>query len=579
MSFVQELKRRNVLRVAAAYIAFSWLVLQVAETLFPIFGISSTVLRVVVIALVVGFVPAVIAAWLLEITPDGLRFDDGEERDPGFSRRIRDRLNSVVIVSLLLAVSYFAVDKFITTEEPQVESGEISVAVLPFIYHSSSDDMAFFSDGVAEDILGQLSRTKGLRSIARSSSFSLRDPSITAADVGARLGVDYMLTGTFQHHEERVRIRVRLEDTETETLVWSAEYDRDLIDIFSVQADISRQVVNAVAPQLTAYKATAADPSPQHYIDYLRARHVYLKGRNNFEEVVVLEAKELFEALVRDNPDYARAHAGLADVWSFLSILGSVSDQEGYSRAKSYAERALQLDPENGEAWFALGDIRVESDYDLPAAEDAYMRALEIAPNDADGLRGYAYFLRQAGRFDDALAAYDRSLQVDPSSDRAYQGIYATYVRALRFTDAEAMLEAAAEFDPSFPIEAIKAWIYSARGEFDLLAEALPQVHEVLSPRQAIFFQAVAERGQANQPAGDETIHRLLAEDIRSSYLVAQYFAKFGDFDRAIEFLERAAVEREVGLAEAVTEPDFAKLRDDPRFRRWVNRAGIKTLR
>lgn len=188
---------------------------------------------------------------------------------------------------------------------------------------------------------------------------------LRAGDVGERLGVEYVLTGTLRHHDRKIRVSVRLVETESETLVCSHNYDRGLGDVFAIQDDISRQVAASVRPKLTASLTRAEVVGTDRYVAYLRARPAYLQGRNNDGTGQLLEAKQLFEDLIEDSPDYSRAHAGMADVWSCLAILAAVTPEEGYTRARASALRALELDPGNAEAWYALGDIRVEYDWDF----------------------------------------------------------------------------------------------------------------------------------------------------------------------------------------------------------------------
>lgn len=582
MSIVRELKRRNVFRVAAAYAAIAWLVVQVAETVLPVFDAAPGTLRIVVILAAIGFVPAVVIAWLFELTPDGLQRDEGAEQDPGFSRRVHDRLNRIILVFLSLAVVYFAVDKFALSNGGSASTPkEVSIAVLPFVNQSDAEGMVFFSDGVAEDILGLLSRTDGLRCIARSSSFAFRSADTPASVIGERLGVDYLLTGTLRQHGNRVRVNVRLVETVSESLVWSRNFDRSLDDVFAIQDDISRQVVEAVAPSITATQIASRPPSTNDYVAYLKARHVYLQGRNSADPERVHEARQLFEELLRDSPDYSRAHAGLADVWSGLAILGAVATEEGYTRATESALRALEIDPGNAEAWYALGDIRVEFNWDLPAAQAAYDRAVALAPQDADGLRGYAYFLRQSGQTDKAVATYKRALSIDPLSPRAISGLYITFVNSRRYADAEAVLEDARKINPSMRVDVFKAPIYVQRQEFARLDAVATELEQFVAPPAGVYFRAVARRGLGNQSAGDEIILEALATSASftpSNAIVAQYFSFFGEFDKAIEYLDKAVASREIGLGEMLTAPSMAELRKDPDFWSWVERAGIKPL-
>ena len=586
MRLIEELKRRNVFRVAAAYVALAWLIVQVAETLIPTFGFEPDVLRIVVLVAAIGFVPALIGAWLLELTPEGLRPDDGIDDDPGFSRKTKDRLNQIIIVSLSLAVTYFAVDKFVLSADDRSGLAEdISIAVLPFVNQSDSAEMVFFSDGVAEDILSLLSKTRGLRSIARSSSFALRDPEISASVVGERLSVEYVLTGTLRHFENTIRLNVRLVETETESLVWSENYDRNLEDVFAVQDDISRRVVEAVAPTLTAsYNPTTGTDSGD-YLTYLRARHIYIDGRDNGDVEKIFEAKSLLMELIEKSPTYARAHAGLADVWSGLAISGAVSIEEGYVNGKTYALRALELDPDNAEAWYALGDIRVEYDWDLQAAHDAYERALALAPSDADGLRGYAYFLRQVGQYDEALFVYGETRELDPLSGRAVGGIFQTLLAGGRFDEAEALIDQMQVRFPSAPIDSMKALIDVQRSvdqrDFERLHELLPEVQNFVPEFLHIYLTALSERGRGDVASGDSTIVELLSLSRGPAPLrlfVAQYFASFREYESAIQYLDESVAAREIGIGETLTVRSLSEFRKDPRFWEWVDRAGIKPL-
>ena len=586
MRLFHELKRRNVFRVAAAYVALAWLVVQVAETLIPTFGFDPGVLRTVILVAAIGSIPAVIGAWLLELTPDGLRADDGVEDDPGFSRKTKDRLNRVIIVSLSLAVTYFAVDKFVLSgDNTPALAADVSIAVLPFVNQSDSAEMVFFSDGVAEDILGLLSKTRGLRSIARSSSFALRDPTIPASVVGERLSVEYVLTGTLRHHESTIRLNVRLVETESESLVWSENYDRSLDDVFSVQDDISRRVVEAVAPTLTASHNPTTGTDSGDYLTYLRARHIYVDGRDNGEVEKIFEAKSLLMDLIEQSPTYARAHAGLADVWSGLAISGAISIKEGYGNGKTYALRALELDPENAEAWYALGDIRVEYDWDLQAAKDAYDKALALAPLDADGLRGYAYFLRQVGQYDEALFVYGETRELDPLSGRAIGGIFQTLLAGGRYDEAETLLDQMEARFPSPRVESMKALIDVQRSvdrrDFERLSELLPEIRQFVPEFLHIYLTALSERGRGDVVSGDSTIAELL--DLTRGpapmrLFVAQYFASFGDYESAIQYLDDSVAAKEIGLGEALTVRSLREFRNDPRFWEWVDRSGIKPL-
>lgn len=584
MPFFEQLKRRNVIRIGAAYLAVSWLLVQIAETLLPIFDYGNGPIRILVIVLAIGFLPALILSWLFELTPAGIKRDEDVDHDQPASVRYRERLNQVVMVSLVLAVSYFAIDKFIMTgAEPAAVADEVSIAVMPFINMSESDEMAFFSDGVAEDILGLLSQVEGLRCVSRSSSFALRDREMAAAELGQQLGVSHVLTGSLRSQGEQIRLSVRLAATEDGTLVWSGTYNEHLDDVFAIQDEISRGVVTSIAPTLTAgLVPSAATDDTMDYVDYLRARHIYVQGRDAGNVEQVMEAKAIYEELLLRNPSYARAHAGLADVWSTLAIMGEVERTEAYPRAREAAERALDLDDTTAEAWYALGDIYVEYFWDHRAAANAYASAIKLAPQDADGLRGYAYFLRQSGQAEAAIAVYEETLKLDPLSTRGFQGQFLSYVQVGRYEQAEELVRRLTAGMPNFPVAAVMVQAYEAQGEFDKIGAVLPDIAAVRGPVFEIYYNALYERHRGNVDAGDAMILEIL--DFRSivgipnNMIVARYFATFGDNDTALQYLDRAAAEKEIGLGEILFAPGVDELKKDPRFWAWIDRAGIVPL-
>jgi serine/threonine-protein kinase len=395
--------------------------------------------------------------------------------------------------------------------------------------------------------------------------------------------VTHVLTGSLRAYGEQIRLSVRLVDTATESLVWSDNFDRNLDDVFAIQDEISRQVVSSISPTLTAGQSGSSGPENKNdYVDYLRARHLYLRGRDNRRMDQVRDAKAIYEDLLLGNPNYARAHAGLADVWNYMAIAGEVSVSEGYPRARESAERALQLDDGVAEAWYALGDILVEYYWDQPAAKAAYDRAVELAPQDADGLRGYAYFLRQAGRAEEALEVYRRAIELDPLSSRAFEGLYRSLLAVGRFDEIDAMIRNATAGMPDSALGAAYAFIYEARREFDELGELVDSLGPFWGPVFSAYFTAVVERHRGDVDAGNETIGTIIGMDVSSGVpkhlVVARYYALFGDFEVAIDYLDAGARAHEIGLGEALSDYQLVELRKDPRFWDWVERAGIKPL-
>ncbi len=257
MSLFAELKRRNVIRVATAYVVSAWVIVQVAETTFPFFGFSDTAIRNVIIILAIGFLPAVILSWIFQFTPEGIRRDTGEHRTAPQTTRLLDR---VIIVALVLGISYFAFDKFVLAPERAAEReaevareteirvrtgfyGDRSIAVIPFDNLSSDPEQQYLADGIAEEVLNLLARIRKLRVISRSSAFAFRDENLEIPEIAERLNVAHILEGSVRKAGNRVRVTVQLIEARSDTHLWSNTYERELDDVFQIQDDIAADVV------------------------------------------------------------------------------------------------------------------------------------------------------------------------------------------------------------------------------------------------------------------------------------------------------------------------------------------------
>ena len=260
MSFLEELKRRNVVRVAAAYLALAWLVVQIVETLFPMYGISDAVARTVVSLIGLGLIPVVILAWVFELTPEGIRRDAEADHDSGAARRAGRNLDRAFIVLLALGITYFAVDKFVldpARDEAELEAarqegraaaaietfGDKSIAVLPFVNMSSDPEQEYFADGISEELLNLLAQIPELRVISRSSAFSFKGKDVDIPTVARQLNVAHVLEGSVRKAGNTIRITAQLIEAGTDRHLWSETYDRTLDDIFAIQDEVAAHVV------------------------------------------------------------------------------------------------------------------------------------------------------------------------------------------------------------------------------------------------------------------------------------------------------------------------------------------------
>lgn len=443
MSLVSELNRRNVLRVGAAYVVAAWLLIQVAETIFPLFGFDETPARIVVIVLAIGFIPTLVLSWVFEWTPEGFRREsDTGDRTLGTDKHL-DRL---IMAGLIVALTYFAIDKFvleprreaaeqlaqaeqlaIATEEARKEGrteallesyGDQSIAVLPFADMSPMGDQEYFSDGIAEEVLNLLAQVPEMRVISRSSSFAFNGQALEVPEIAKRLKVGHVLEGSVRKAGNTVRITAQLIDAHSDTHLWSQTWDRELTNILAIQDEIAAAVVESlqsvlIGPILSASTQQMSDAE-------LEAFELVLKGRyllNQANADAYRRALPLYERAIEVAPDYAPAHAGLAKVLRQMKSYGVIEPEAANPRIEAALDRALELDPEDSDALATrgavLGLVRVEPD--VQAARNYWRRAVAVNPNNGDALRwlGWSYVNEDPVRF---LEYVERAYSVAPTN-------------------------------------------------------------------------------------------------------------------------------------------------------------------
>ena len=302
-----------------AYIAIAWLVIQVLDTLAPLFGISDGVARLIVIVLAIGLVPVLVLSWVFEWTSDGLKKEGQVDHDSTASRDSAKSLDRLAIGLLALAVVYFAIDKFVLDPTRDIEIatqaaeqardnalvgsyGEHSIAVVPFTDLSPDKDQEYFSDGIAEEIIALLSKIRNLRVIARSSAFSFKGQNLAASVIANRLNVRYVMEGSVRRAGERLRITTSVIDASTDTQLWSENFDRDYGDIFAIQDEIAAEVVDRLELQINGTLPSVNRVDPESYSLFLQARYV----TNSHNGEAALEADRLLgESLAVDPTNVA----------------------------------------------------------------------------------------------------------------------------------------------------------------------------------------------------------------------------------------------------------------------------------
>jgi len=427
MSLFSELKHRNVLRVAIAYLAVSWLLIQIVETLFPIFGLADELVRLFVIILVIGFPLILIFSWLYELTPEGLKLEKDVDRTGSLAHHTGKKLDRAIIVVLALALGYFAFDKFVldpsrdaareetvarqARTDALVESfGENSIAVLPFVNMSDDASNEYFSDGISEELLNLLAKIPQLRVISRSSAFSFRGKDIDIPTLAEQLNVAHVLEGSVRKAGNKVRITAQLIEARSDTHLWSGTYDRELDDIFAIQDEIAAKVVEQLKITLLGDTPATRKTVPEAYALFLQARYLRQTGDPGRDAEIV---QMLEQALVID-PDYVPALLELS-LKIYLNSRGDKlhRDEEGMRRSTELANKALAIDPNNGAA-IAYHAMGLMEDKDLEAATKEFVRALHLDPGNVELLIFASTFAALIGRHDEAIILMKRALELDP---------------------------------------------------------------------------------------------------------------------------------------------------------------------
>jgi len=422
-SFVQELKRRNVFRVAAIYVVVSWLLIQIGDVMFPALLLPEWTTTMLVAFLLLGFPVAIIFAWAYEITPDGVLRTQDVPEEQSITSDTGQKINRLIIVVLTIAVVVLLSNNFfdepnISPAAPMQASGQ-SIAVLPFKNQSANTENAeFFAGGLHDELLTLLSKLGEMKVISRTSVERL-DPGLSVPEIGELLGVVTVLEGQVQRVGNRLRINVQLIDTSTEGHLWANIYDRELTaeNIFEVQSDIARTISGALHAELSDSDEELLNEVPTANI---AALEYYLLGKQLWARAswsALRSASNYFEKAVDLDPEFAQAWAALPGVTIQMLQTGAITKQQYLDVAEPAVSRALELNSMLSEAHAERGNL-LWTKGKLAEAESAFAEALRLNPDLPDSLLAYGTYLRTTNRPAEAIAVLERALANDPLSPR-----------------------------------------------------------------------------------------------------------------------------------------------------------------
>jgi len=608
LSFLNELKRRNVLRVGAAYVVGSWLLIQVAETIFPLFGYGDTPARLVVIVLAIAFIPSLVFSWVFEITPEGLRRDADVDRDHSITQVTGKKLDRIILVVLALALAYFAFDKFVleptrvaeiveeTAQQARsdalVESyGEKSIAVLPFVNMSADPDQEYFSDGISEELLNLLAKIPELRVISRSSAFSFKGKEIDIPVVAEKLNVAHILEGSVRKSGNRVRITAQLIEARSDTHLWSETYDRQLDDIFAIQDEVATAISRALKLELAFVEEPAVRSRAIEMVG-TAAYDTYLQGRflaqGSTADEIDVGLTHLREA-TRLDPSFALAYAGIADAMIVKAFFSTSPSAEIVGEARTAAQSAIALNPDLAEAYSALASIRMFFDFDWSGSEDAFIKATSLGPTSSTAYYRYANLLTGLARFDEAVRMAERAVEIDPIGIGALHALGFAKLIGGDFEGAVAAFDNAIEVRPDWTWGYVKKSLAHALNGQDTKALALAEKTEKLTGGWGSAFlqswlawvYSVTDQDELLQRVV-ERINRGIEENrIEDPFGVALTYLANGDLSMALDWMERTVNERSPNaLFWDVGTADYLKLapvgfREDPRFLEALRRIDL----
>jgi TolB-like protein/Flp pilus assembly protein TadD len=453
--FFEELQRRKVYRVAAAYIIAAGFIIQIGSAVFPAWELPNWTLRLVVVLLLVGFPIALILSWAYDVTAQGIRATPTVSV-PGTHRR----RNLIFLVATGVIIS--AAAGFFLLPRASARKIDKSIAVLPFQNLSDEKENAYFADGMQDDILTNLSKIGDLKVISRMSVMSYRgEGTRNAREIGKTLGVATLLEGSVRRVGNRVRVNVQLIDASNDEHIWAEDYDRDLTDVFAIQTDLAQKIASALQAKLSPNEKAFLDhrptQNPDAYLLFVQA-HDWANRAEMFHDTS-LKAEPLFEQAIKLDPNFAAAFAGLSMVesWVYHNSDPTPSRRE---KARVNADEALRLQPDLPEAHLALGFCYYYGDRDYERALAEFDIARRGLPNESQAYMAIGAIQRRQGKWAESNANLEKAASLDPKNTNVLLNLCFSYIAQRNFETADKVLDRAIAASPqAFQLRALKGFM------------------------------------------------------------------------------------------------------------------------
>ena len=594
-SFFAELKRRNVYKVAVAYIVAGWALSQGIAQVFPVFDVPNWAIRSIVLLIILGLPISLVLAWMFELTPQGIKRTETADAMPATARRNTHAWIYVVVFGAILSIGLFFLGRYTAqtprsasealrrdrqtasaarTETATVSLPQKSIAVLPLLNESGDPKDEYFSDGLSEELIAALAQINGLKVIGRSSSFRFKDRREEPKTVAEKLGVSTLLEGTVRKQDDRVRIVAELVNAADGIALWTRTFDRELKDIFAVQQEIAR----AVAESLKVTLLGSENRSSEMATNNVEAHNAYLQGhfhllRRNVDDF--RKAIDYYNQAVELDPEYALAYAERAEAWTLLGDLTGQRPTE-YPKARTDAEKAVAIAPALAEARAALGFVRCFIDWKFADGLAELRRAKELSPANPTANDLLARVIVYLGRFDEAERQARQAVELDPLSTVTQANLARVLFYAGKLDEADAVARKSAELQPTGASN--HRWqvlIAAQRGDGEA---ALREAQ--LEPDEGYrrFELAVAQHVVGDRQAAAAALADLMAKAREGfAYQIAEVYAVRGEKDKAFDWLQISFDDRDAGMLSLLVDPLLRGLRDDPRYKNLLAKLGLPT--
>ena len=571
-----ELKRRNVYKVAVAYAVVGWLLVQVTTQVFPIFEIPNWALRLIVLAIIIGFPIALVLAWAFELTPEGIKHTE----DVDLSDERASKKRTWIYVTLIggaLSAALFFVGRLSApnSSAPPAALPEKSIAVLPFENQNRDPDTDYLCDGIPESIINSLSELPKLKVMSRNSVFHYKGKEMDAQTVGKELKVQTLLTGRVRQRGDSLTIGVELINAQDNSQLWGQQYSRKLADVFAVQEEIAKEVSDKLRLKLTG---TEKEQLAKRPTENLKAFQYYMQGRAAAQRRTnadLLASVSYYEKALQEDGKYALAYAGLADAYANLGYYGSIAPIEGRRKAEEAARKALELDDKLAEAHAALGLAYIgfaPSNFSIGDKELGH--AIELSPNLAVAHYNLGLSFIRQGRLDEASAELMKARALDPLSSVIARAVVIPYYFKRDYGRAFELLRQANELGPALSA----TWEIGLFIRSGSIKEAFAEIEKAKDVRRndplLIYSAGMAYAASGKQAEALQSIKELEAiagSSLSTAHWIAKIYATLNDKENAFSWLERGLATGALGVFYK-DEPVWDPIRDDPRFEELVGK-------